>query len=562
MKASEVLNRYAAGERNFQRLDLRGQSFKGQNLAGIDFSEADIRSANFIGANLRGANFTDAKCGLQKRWAIFLTSIICLLTGISDLLSILIPPIVSMIVESSSLKNQIPGWIGLIILVTFLVLTIRQGIISAAVAAVLAGILTGTAGLVTGTTGLLAYAAGLLAYVIAVAYVALIAVIVAIVVAIAVEEVAGLVGLVIVSLVVSVVVSVVGVYAGALTGAGVYIGWRSWQGDERDTWVRSFALAFAAMGGTNFRSADLTDANFSGVKLKSTDLREANLTRVRWYGAQMLDRVRPGDSYLKNTQIRQWLLGKGNDKNFDGQQLQGINLQGADLRDASFIDTNLSQANLQDVDLSRAKLIRTQLDQTNLTGAILTGACIEDWHITINTKLENIKCEYVFMHLPTQENPESCRQPDHESEIFQDGEFVDFIKPIFNTLDLYHNHGVDSRAIAISWKQLAENNPNAKLRLAAIEIKGEDNLLLRLKTVPNADLSCLNAEYFDTYHQLKALSEEEYKKLIIENDVHLRQLENLIKTAIARLEFYAQNPNDFSDQEDNQMSNDRHNIKM
>ncbi len=45
----------------------------------------------------------------------------------------------------------------------------------------------------------------------------------------------------------------------------------------------------------------------------------------------MLDRVRPGNTYLQYPQVRQWLIGEGKDKNFDRQPLRGVNLQGAKL---------------------------------------------------------------------------------------------------------------------------------------------------------------------------------------------------------------------------------------
>ncbi len=85
MKAREVLRRYAAGERNFQGVNLQGQFFKGKDLKGADFSGADIRSTNFKNANLQGVNFTRAKAGLQKRWVAFVLVMSVLASGLSGL---------------------------------------------------------------------------------------------------------------------------------------------------------------------------------------------------------------------------------------------------------------------------------------------------------------------------------------------------------------------------------------------------------------------------------------------------------------------------------------------
>ncbi len=206
------------------------------------------------------------------------------------------------------------------------------------------------------------------------------------------------------------------------------------------------------------------------------------------------------------------------------------------------MDSDLSQANLRGADFSRANLIRTRLDQADLTGACLTGAFIQDWGIKTTTKFSGVKCEYVYMRLPTRENPDPLRKPDNRNEIFAEGDFEDFIKPLTDTLDLYHNQGVDPRAIAIAFKNLVEDNPEAELEIVALEKRGKDKFLLRAKTAPGINKSDLSQAYFEDYNQLKALPANHPLRLLLdEKDDRIRSLENMVETALKQPKFYTEN---------------------
>ncbi|MGB5961912.1 MAG: pentapeptide repeat-containing protein [Coleofasciculaceae cyanobacterium] len=513
MKAHEVLKRYADGRRDFSGENLRGQSFKGKNLSGANFSEADIRGANFTNAMLTGANFKGAKAGLQRRWATGLVIGLWVLSGLSGIYALLLGVLLSE--SSNSFQLIIISCFALIVFAVSWLVNIRKGLVLGLKPFTIVGALARAVALSFAFAFAATFAG---AFIFAV-----------------VGAFAGAVTR-------TPTVGVAAAITGTVTVISSYIGWRTLTGDEEHSGFREFAIAFAAIGGTSFRNADLTDADFTSATLKSTDFRRANLTRTYWHQAKMLDRARPGTTYLQLPKVQQLLMtGQGQAQNFDRQPLRGVNLQGANLADASFIGTDLNEANLQDADLSRAKLVQTQLDETDLTGATLTGAYIEDWGITSHTKLDGVRCEYVFMRLPTKEDPEPRRKPDNRNETFKDGDFADFIKPIVDTLDLYHNQDVDPRAIAISFKQLAENHPESELDIVGMEKRGGDKFMLRVATAPDANHSELNAEYFTTYDEINALAKQEIKSLLDEKDSLISRLENMVATVLQRPSFYTSN---------------------
>jgi uncharacterized protein YjbI with pentapeptide repeats len=80
MTPDELLQRYAAGERNFRGVnlsdeiliwaDLRGADLRGANLRGANLNWANLSRVNLIGADLRGADLAWANLNnADLRWA-------------------------------------------------------------------------------------------------------------------------------------------------------------------------------------------------------------------------------------------------------------------------------------------------------------------------------------------------------------------------------------------------------------------------------------------------------------------------------------------------------------
>ncbi|MGF1492350.1 MAG: pentapeptide repeat-containing protein [Microcoleaceae cyanobacterium] len=449
MKSRQVLQLYAKGRRDFRGQNLRGRSFRGKDLSGANFSYTDLQGANFRGAILKGTEFKGAKAGLQRRWVIILFLVSALLSILLGLGLVLVCYCVLLIFNMSSPDEANQGWATLALAVTFLFIAWRRsqdgnlGPILAVVEILLVGL---TIGVVTGfSQGLsllgnlaisatLAGFAGAIGFASAVGFAVAYAVatgfafIISLVRSIAVAGIAGSISAYMlagerISLAIAVAIGITLVFD--------VIGWRGIRENGKHLLIQNLALNLASIGGTSFHRADLTDADFTQASLKGVDFRQSKLIRTSWRRVKHLNRVRARGTYLENPWVRILLTtGQGRSQNFDRQDLRGVNLQHANLAGASLVEANLSYANLKKANLSGAKLVRTKLIQANLAGATLTGAYIEDWGITATTYLDSIKCDYIFLRLPTETSLDSnpYRQPEAWDKTFKPGEFIEIVQ--------------------------------------------------------------------------------------------------------------------------------------
>ncbi|OBQ41746.1 MAG: hypothetical protein AN484_20265 [Aphanizomenon flos-aquae WA102] len=503
---------------NYGGQNLRGRSFKGQNLTGANFSKADIRGANFTNAILKGADFTGAKAGLQKRWVICLLVAALIMSALSGLFFTVVGVLVSY-----NYKSNYEIIVVLITLAIFWIITTRKGLfaglgmVTIAFAVFSVSILTFSSvvqGIVIGS--LIAAFTGVVTS--SVTFTFVFSFPSTIVFAVAFTIIFAFGFAVIFSSFLPFAVAVAFPVTVVFILFSCYISWRSLSGDEIDAWIRSFAIAFAATGGTSFHGADLTDADFTGATLKNTDFRKANLTRTRFYEAKKLDFARPGKTILSNPAVLNLLVTlNGRNKSYAGANLRGANLISADLKEANLKNADIIEATFQGANLEWANLTLTQAVGTNFTKAQMTGACVEAWNIESTTILDHVDCRFVYLlkdPKPGTDNRE--RRP--SSGEFQPGEFTKLFEEVLNTVDLIFQNGIDWKAFVNAFDQVQNQNRDTELAIQSIENKGDSVVVVKVAVPENADKEKIHSDFTQNYQLALAAVEEKYKAVLQAKD--------------------------------------------
>jgi len=562
--------------------NLRGRSFKGQNLSNANFSGCDIRGISFSNAVLTNTNFSHVKAGTPPCQTFLLSLLLCFLVFISSSILAYASGVIGsiMLLPTDQPVALCSGIIVIVLLFLYTFLLIKQGlgealgifILSVTFGIVLIAGVGEASATAAAIIQLVAIGGGIAGGIVASVSLASLKVVIR-------KGALPIFGFI------SFLGGSVGVWEGikidktghlfaglpialslaiTLLGLSIFVALCATKKEPKYLLIHRASTYLTCWGGTSFRGADLTNVDFTNAQLGNSDFRDAVLKRTCWFMAEQLEQSLTSGTYLDNSKTLELVLTKnGRGQTFDRLDLRHLNLDNANLTDASFINSDLSEATLQNVNLSRAKLVQTQLYRTNLTRANLTGAYIQDWAISTDTRLEYIRCEYIHMRLPTQNNPDPWRKPDNRNEIFREGDFTDFIAPIiktldlyrrqnvdprqmastFKSLDLYHYGGVDPAAAAIALQQLAEENPEAKLEIVALEGRGEEKVRLQTAVTGETNSSQLNAKYFEKYSQIVSLPYRDIRALLagaVEKDERIRSLEKLLENTLQQPKFYVE----------------------
>ncbi|MEO1403491.1 MAG: pentapeptide repeat-containing protein [Cyanobacteria bacterium J06635_1] len=527
MKAQDVLNRYAQGERNFSGANLRGANFKGQDLSGADFSGADIRGANFTNAILQSACFKGATAGLQKRWVVGQWVLVAVISALAGVLEGLAGGVLALLLfDAATAADLIAGIVGCVVIVILLLAIARQGftlqafgtiaiVIAVGLAIAFAGVVAfevAFAGVVTfEVAGVVAFASA-----VAAAFAIAVGLAIAIAIAIAIAVAGAVAGMVAGAVAIAVAFAGVVAFNGAVAGAvaiavavavlSFYVARHIRKWDEKFAVVRTFGIAFGALGGTSFSGVDLSGANFSQARLKSTNFAASrksstSLNRVCWQDATLLDRSRLGNAILQNPKVRDLLI----TFNGRGQNLSDLNLRGANLHSADLKGAHLKRATISAADFSRAILEDANLSEaqavgTDFTHAYLTGATLEAWNIDSTTVLKDIDCRYIFLRERPNQLGDRERRPHDPNKTFQPGDFEKFFKEVLDEVQILIRNGVNPDAFRAALQRIMEENPDiTRDSVKAIEKQGDD-VLLTLQVAEGTDKAKVERDW-DTGYQ-------------------------------------------------------------
>jgi uncharacterized protein YjbI with pentapeptide repeats len=570
---------------NFAGQDLLRRSFKGQNLAGADFSHTNLQGASFVKAILIGANFSHANlqssqfthaqlqrsnfshavAGLSQQWNLIWK--ICFMLGASlsglgsglcgswtaNLLLADNSLFKTGVAENAVIYSIIAGSLEVAVLTISLAALVYRGLgyalrLGAGTAIILGfiAILTtvqlegvnpvnaagetsvsvgGTAasGVFVGTasTLLLALSTTVLESIPLSVTMAAIGVGLAIKIGMITEVIPHLMrGTVLLPCV--------------LFPIGLYLGQQALAQKAGYQSIHHLAKAILVIGGTQFRSANLTDANFSHASLKHVNFSHAIDFHTYWHHASLINWARVDQTLLMDAAVQHLLVNrKGRHQSYAGANLRGANLVDVDLSYADLKGSDLSDALLCKSNLEWANLAETQALGTNLTEAHMTGVCgLNSWNIDAATKLTAIDCRWLYLlEHPKPNTDDRERRP--SSGEFAAGEFTSLFQELLDTVDLIFRDGINWGAFSQSLRQVQSENQTIPLEVQSIENKGNGIVVVRIKTPPDASKETLHSQFINFYQGAIALSTQQ-QKLLTSHAQEIRDMRSIIDRLIQR----------------------------
>lgn len=584
---------------NFRNQNLQGQSFKNQDLTNANFTCADIRGADFTGANLAGANFSHAKAGLGNGWSIGMLIIVAALSAVSG-----IAAAIALSSSYGSISRQpvhsinfIPTIVIIAVNIIFLRIAIRQGIaktfqvvaISAAVSFTIVGILGGISNknlpslrffrlsfMLTSiseqntSSGFLISSSIInLTVAVAATLIAIFALALAVTLAaVFLEKIVAYLAIFEATAVATITAGIIiknavrylhpdhkiatftqltaitffVILAAIIVKLGSDIGWRVVDKDDKYTMIRQIAIFLGSLGGTSFRSADLTNTNFSYAALNSTDFRLAKVNRTLCRLSKKLDWARVENTILSDPAVLDLLVsGNGHKKSYIGANLRGANLISADLKFANFKEADLSEATLVAADLEEANLTQVQAIGTNFSEAKMTGVCgLGSWNIDSSTQLEWVDCQWVYLLEKVKPGTDDrARRPN--SGNFAPGDFTNLFEQVLTSIDLIFSSGFDMKAFVESLQKVQVENEGTELIFRGIENKSNGVVVVKVSVPPDTQpekIQKIHSGLMQCYQEIKSLASHyprilaEYRQQIQYLDPHLPENEQEIQAAM------------------------------
>jgi uncharacterized protein YjbI with pentapeptide repeats len=278
-------------------------------------------------------------------------------------------------------------------------------------------------------------------------------------------------------------------------------------------------LSFTDLSGIDLNGADLHDAKLGFAKLKEANLFGANLTGANLRNADLtgailsrayLNGTKFTSSNLSKAQLVEASLGK---VNLFGADLSGANLSRAHLNKADLCYANLNGANLYSAWLVEAKALGA-----DFSGADLSNSCIQDWHISSDTKFDNVICHAIYLkgtYSSRNEFEVFDRRPSDPNVFFEPGEFALLVQQYAETVDLIFpgQAGLDWTALAITMENFKAKNNGVAITVQSIEHK-LDNFVVKfaVPTAGDVDKGAIETTLKQGYEETRLLLEAQYRK--------------------------------------------------